>query len=304
VDGLARSALNYMVMTKDNFIPLVWNNWPDQLSPGGLERFSDFYSLSQYPTAVIGGMDTYVGYDCTSMSYEQSYNVQTNISSPIEIELQFDQVETEDFIITADVEITEDITTSDNKIWFVITNWIPYSATEPWYFLVVGTSSAQDFNLNTVGETGSFSAEISVEMSETWQLSDLKAVAIIQNWDSKEILQAAQIQFDSTGIDEIIVRNEFNLRNYPNPFNPSTSISFQLSDDQTGMVDLSIFNVKGQKIKNLVNSNLKSGNHTVNWNGKDDLGKYIASGLYYARLDVDADNSGRYTSIKKIILLK
>ncbi|MCK4312663.1 MAG: T9SS type A sorting domain-containing protein [Candidatus Cloacimonetes bacterium] len=94
------------------------------------------------------------------------------------------------------------------------------------------------------------------------------------------------------------------LNNYPNPFKPSgagrspaTTISYQLPE--YSKVNLSVYNIKGKKVKTLVNEKLDAGTHQVVWNGKDENGKSVTSGIYFYKM-----NSGKFTSIKKMILLK
>ncbi len=67
-------------------------------------------------------------------------------------------------------------------------------------------------------------------------------------------------------------------QNYPNPFNPSTTIPFSLNE--AGFVNLSIYNIAGQKVRTLVNNYHSAGSHTITWNGLDDSGKSVAAGLY------------------------
>jgi len=74
----------------------------------------------------------------------------------------------------------------------------------------------------------------------------------------------------------------FSLNNYPNPFNPVTTISFNIPND--GKTSLKVYNVRGQMVKELVNADMKAGNHTIVWNGKDKNGKSAASGIYMYRL--------------------
>ncbi len=71
-------------------------------------------------------------------------------------------------------------------------------------------------------------------------------------------------------------------KNYPNPFNPTTNISFALPNDEH--VKLEVYNIKGQKVKILVNENLKAGEHNVVWNGKNTNNRKVASGVYFYRL--------------------
>jgi hypothetical protein len=91
---------------------------------------------------------------------------------------------------------------------------------------------------------------------------------------------------------------DFNLSNFPNPFNPATNIKFSLSKNSN--VNLTIYNVKGQKIKTLANDFMSSGEHTVLWNGKDDSNNHVSSGVYMYKLCVDDKNE----VMKKCILMK
>ncbi len=98
--------------------------------------------------------------------------------------------------------------------------------------------------------------------------------------------------------------------NYPNPFNPavagagrspSTTFCFSLKED--AKVSLNIYNVKGQKIRTLLNEEINPGYHQVEWNGKDNNNKNVSSGVYFSVFDID-DSNGDFTSVKKVILLK
>jgi len=85
--------------------------------------------------------------------------------------------------------------------------------------------------------------------------------------------------------------------NHPNPFNPNTTISFQLSSDSK--VELSIFNIKGEKVKQLVSDQLSAGQHSVTWDGEDENGKSVASGIYFYKM-----KTPNYRDLKKMIMLK
>lgn len=85
--------------------------------------------------------------------------------------------------------------------------------------------------------------------------------------------------------------------NYPNPFNPTTNISFSLKNDE--IVNLQIFNVKGQLVKTLVNEQMVKGNHKAIWNGKDNSGNAASSGIYFYKLETE-----RYESVRKMIISK
>jgi len=88
------------------------------------------------------------------------------------------------------------------------------------------------------------------------------------------------------------------IGNYPNPFNPETTISFSVAQTSS-LVNVEIFNIKGQKVKQLVNEILPAGRHIAVWNGKDDNGKQAASGIYFYQM-----KSGDYQKSSKMLLLK
>lgn len=70
--------------------------------------------------------------------------------------------------------------------------------------------------------------------------------------------------------------------NYPNPFNPQTTISFSLRQD--GKVSISLYNIKGQKVATLVDENLPKGKHSIVWQGRDQRGTPVSSGVYLLRM--------------------
>jgi hypothetical protein len=85
--------------------------------------------------------------------------------------------------------------------------------------------------------------------------------------------------------------------NYPNPFNPTTAISYSLSSDSKVRID--VFNIKGEKVRTLVNETMEAGNHTIQWNGTDENNRSVASGVYFYKM-----RTGNYNRTQKMLLLK
>ncbi|MDD2229977.1 MAG: choice-of-anchor J domain-containing protein [Candidatus Cloacimonetes bacterium] len=85
--------------------------------------------------------------------------------------------------------------------------------------------------------------------------------------------------------------------NYPNPFNPETTIAYSVK--QAAPVSIEIYNIKGQLVKTLLNDIKEPGDHTVVWNGKDNSGCAVSSGVYYYKM-----NTSIYSSTKKMIIMK
>ena len=84
---------------------------------------------------------------------------------------------------------------------------------------------------------------------------------------------------------------------YPNPFNPETMINFTLAEEQDVTVD--IYNVKGQKVKSLLKSKMSSGDHYVVWQGDDDTGNDVGSGIYFVLMRTESGDYGKKVSLVK-----
>ncbi|MFC1898689.1 right-handed parallel beta-helix repeat-containing protein [Candidatus Cloacimonadota bacterium] len=101
------------------------------------------------------------------------------------------------------------------------------------------------------------------------------------------------------GANENLIPLVTNLyQNYPNPFNPTTTISFSIPVDSK--INLSVYNLKGQKVNIVVNNQYEKGNHSIIWNGEDETGNSVSSGIYYYKLVVN----GKTEAVKKCLLLK
>lgn len=98
--------------------------------------------------------------------------------------------------------------------------------------------------------------------------------------------------------DEINFPEVFSLKNnYPNPFNPITNIQFTLNKNVK--VHVTIFDVLGRKVMQLVKGELVKGKHEINWNGMNDLGQPVSAGVYFYRIE-----AGGFVQTRKMVLLK
>lgn len=112
--------------------------------------------------------------------------------------------------------------------------------------------------------------------------------------------QAVLIFPKSTAVEEEQAEKprDFELfQSYPNPFNNETVIKYSLS--KPTQVSLLVFNILGQKVRTLVKDEKQNGAMTVSWNGKDDRGREVSSGIYFYRL-----KAGEFTQTKRMVLLK
>ena len=123
-----------------------------------------------------------------------------------------------------------------------------------------------------------------IDSSESTDLSAVGSFALIDN-----------ITVDQLTSVEVIdnVPTKFNLsQNYPNPFNPSTKIEYSVPKEAE--VNLSIYDILGKKVLQLVNQIQAAGNYSYEFNGSE-----LSSGTYFVRL-----NAGEHTAVRKVMLLK
>ena len=137
-----------------------------------------------------------------------------------------------------------------------------------------------------------------------WQYTELvvgqtytAGVSAFYDEGESEIIEVSFVyQGAGSGSNVPILATELGA-NYPNPFNPTTTISFTLKEAIDVKID--VYNITGQYVKTLINKHLEADNHNIVWNGNDNEGKSVSSGVYYYKMQ-----AGRYTSTKKMILMK
>ena len=86
-------------------------------------------------------------------------------------------------------------------------------------------------------------------------------------------------------------------QNYPNPFNPSTRIDFQTPED--GLLDISVYNIRGQKVITLKSEFMQAGYGSLIWNGTDHSGIMLPTGIYFVKME-----AVNYRMTRKMMLLK
>jgi hypothetical protein len=152
--------------------------------------------------------------------------------------------------------------------------------------------------------------DLTEDFSQTAHISALDGKAIgsliwddaaMASYDPAASLQAAWDQYNS--IVSVISTlpgsaNSYKLeQNYPNPFNPSTTIQFSVTS--AGNVELAVYNILGQRVRTLLNSETAAGSYKVQFDGKDDSGLILSSGVYFYKI-----NTGNFVQTKKMVFLK
>lgn len=94
-------------------------------------------------------------------------------------------------------------------------------------------------------------------------------------------------------------RSSLQISNYPNPFNPSTTFSYRLTEEGARQVSLEVFSLRGRRVTTLVDEVQVPGDYQIQWNGVNDHGEKVSSGIYLYKLSVDTDMVVRKMTILK-----
>lgn len=151
-------------------------------------------------------------------------------------------------------------------------------------FRLYGLDAAQSYIITDMNSGNSYSA-VGADLMQT-------GLTIELNDAPSSVMLVYQAE-NSSAVSASSKIREFRLKqNYPNPFNPLTTIYYQIP--YRTKVELSVYNVIGQKVATLVSKNQNAGDYEIKWNAKA-----FSSGIYYYRL-----KAGQYSSVKKMILLR
>jgi PKD repeat protein len=151
-----------------------------------------------------------------------------------------------------------------------------------WDFTGDGTYISYEQNpVFTFGEIGKYTVSLTVNAEETITKTDF--IDVQQPVSGTDIVDPPELTYLYPA--------------FPNPFNPSTTIRFSITQDSPIVIE--IYNIRGQKIKTLVNEFYQKGNYSVVWFGHDDNNQKVSSGIYLYRM-----STTNYTSVRRMLLLK
>jgi hypothetical protein len=185
-----------------------------------------------------------------------------------------------------ELQVTPLVVSPDGLVWFTNFNSNGIEASLVWF-------DGQEFGTITRAQglphAQIYDAEIRVvpDFYEIWLACASRGIAVLS------------VPFNQTTdvITENVPQPKSRLSAHPNPFNPQTIISYELP--APARVQLEIFDPRGHRVRSLVNEPRSAGQHTVVWDGRDDTGRGLSSGLYVARL-----RAGEVLQSTKLMLLK
>ena len=177
------------------------------------------------------------------------------------------------------------------------TNFVGFLANLAIYKVPIDNNTAKAISNN---EIGAEDPGLRSNMTGFWYFEtitgNVKKIVSIKNKNTSQ-----KLIIDATSLDiadNSAIPTEFKLHeNYPNPFNPSTNIKFDIPEN--GLVSLIVYDLMGHKVTELVNTNMNSGFHNVSWNGTDNFGNTVSTGVYIYQL-----KTGNYSNTQKMLFIK
>ena len=172
---------------------------------------------------------------------------------------------------------------------------ITESGEDGYRYLDVTDCVLQDYDLGRILTQYRIAFEVNTDGDSLWDNVGFITGNSAVDYDKPKLFLYLS---NGMGIENVLVHtNSLNCNNFPNPFNPETTIHYQLPEESE--VELKIYNIKGQLVKTLVNEFKPAGEHSVVWNGNDNYGKPVSSGIYFYKL-----KAGDFQKVMKMILIK
>ncbi|MCF7911866.1 MAG: T9SS type A sorting domain-containing protein [Candidatus Cloacimonetes bacterium] len=198
---MARDALIQLALEHDDLIPLIWQ-MSDPASPGADDRFQ-FYGGETFPTGIFGGNLSYIGEDEAVTQYADFYDQLTGMETPWDIDLHFGFDTDNNYRITADISLEDSVATDSINVIFALTQHDLSN-----YSSLVLNSFNDTLSISESGD--SISLQKLFPDSGYYELTSLRAVVIVQDMRTREILQSAQ-----TGITQLIPEVLVNINSGP-----------------------------------------------------------------------------------------
>jgi len=301
----ANQALDAYIPTQGNDVALmrvhVW--WPGNDIMYDANTVQAGALVSEYGVSGVPNMflDGFLDLGSNGGAYAGAYNARKLLHSPNNIDLAFNPA-THDLTVT--VRNTAPIIPGNYRLRAVITEdnfYYAGSNGEVWHNQVFRYMYPDLDGVVCPTSEGNHTIVINCALDPGWRYEELRATVYIQNIDTTEMIQAGtnfleEID-DPVGV-ESDVASVFNLgKNYPNPFNPMTTIDFSVPRDQ--LIDLSVYALDGTHVATLLNDRVAAGTHQAVWNGNDDRGRQMPSGTYFYRIRGDS-----FSETKRMMLVK
>ena len=192
-------------------------------------------------------------------------------------------------IFTTKLYPPSNLIASVNSNYDVDLVWADSSLVETFYFVIRRTLTGSFSIIDSIGSNQTAYTDTSVQLGESY----VYAVYCKNNLAASDTSNESSVLAVNVENQNELIPIEYSLdQNYPNPFNPSTLIKYSVAQD--GFVNVSVFNLIGEKVATLVNNNMKAGSYEVNFDASQ-----LSSGVYFYSIE-----AGNFKAVRKMMLMK
>lgn len=292
----------YPTLGNDAALARIHVSWP---GADGMYSANSAQSNAMVSEYGVGGVPSFFIDGAPSSNFYHGFQDAMQSYSPMDFDLSFDP-DTQELTVT--LNVNEMMAPLPNlKVYAYITEDNVYYAGgngETHHSQAMRYIYPNTTGLDVDTSLGSHTYVLDTHLNSSWAYDELRATVYIQNKDNNQILQAGTdflTNIEGSGVisaagDLVTAALHLNA-NYPNPFNPSTKISFNLPRDEHA--EISIYALDGKLVKTLVSETMTQGPHDVVWAGKDASGASVASGAYFYRLKTPSFSETRVMTLIK-----
>ncbi len=292
-------------------VAVIENHNGDPYANDASNARNSYYGITGYPTGVFDGLLRYVGGSNTTSimpSYLPLFNQRVNLKTPIELGI-YGSSNGNDYSMDIRIQKHANLPYSNLVLHLALTeSEIQYAWQGQTHMnfvnrIMVPNHLGTEIDLLNAS-IGEHSYLLDFTKGATWVDAHCEFVAFVQDLDTKEVIQAQKVSLVDLEAPPVSISENLSTpvqttlnSIYPNPFNPETTISYSLN--QSSKVRLEVYNVKGQLVKTLLDTQMPAGNHNLTWQGNDNRGNNVSSGIYYIRMSSD-----NFSTSRKVMLLK
>lgn len=282
----ANYEINFKTITKDYDLGTV---------------FSDFESISSWWDPEGSGSTTGTLDDLTTFSLSTENVINGSYSGRLDYAFKNEKggLCREHYAATPTVGSNQ-----DSKIGFWVYGDLSYNILEYWFYPPSGYSRVVVDTIDWAGWELKYIPFSAINSSGKTRFASLVVVQTEKGAKKSTLFFDDGQVFATVGTDEILSKNMYNIRNYPNPFDDYTTFSFNIPDNSH--VRLSVFNLMGKQVAVLINENMNTGKYKYTWNGNTGKGATLANGMYLYKFETIplSDRSNAYTKTGRCILAR
>jgi hypothetical protein len=251
---------------------------------------TNFYGVGGVPNARVDGI---INAGSNYSMWGNFIRGRAVVDAPVDLELQ-GYYAAPNGMVRVLAEVTDFLAYSDLRLFVILTEDSIFYAAK--YYSqtmrdMIPTSSGDPVTLFSPGDT--LLREYNYTVDGAWDGSKVNVVVVLQDYTSKEVIQVASTRITLLGVEEGIVREAHPVRlalsdGFPSPFRDRTRIEYTIPS--AGHVDIRVYDSAGNLVRTLLSGTEVAGTHLEHWDGRDDSGRELASGVYFSRLSFGGES--------------